>query len=627
MGSRLLGGSSKKSPLGVSVVLRCLAAALALLMVVLLAPISPATAATTAKEEPKLLSASLTSGTDLQPGQTASVRFTLSEPAQKVTFTYLDESSAGGRTLTWTGNPGAGSFTAEATASIGATDTYHGQHRLYEMVISYQTRNEAGVYEDHARQYRNSNYDALNVDGAGNPLLQSLDFHVTNPSHPLLIPKALELPSFVPETGPWNLDLDGILNPGRWTPGITNLNFRWIDPEQTRVVGLYIGIEPWKTYVPTHFHGRPLKARVATITPGYKSVTAESETYYFVKTGPVTLTGDPWIGSTIRTNLDIASIQGLPPGGKPEITYEWFRPALIDGGPELTPTGDYVVRAADGGRTVRPTAVITVDGKVVGRVQGQHTPRISYPAPLRKYETEIPDNNIMARTADGRLLEYTVHWHDSPRTVGFGWNKFDLVFSPGDFDEDGFPDVLARTPAGQLWLYPADGQAWWKPARVIGSGWQGMTELISPGDFDADGHDDVLAKDREGRLILYTGNGKGGWGTPRQVGQGWNVFNRIFSPGDFNGDSRPDLVATDPSGRLHLYPSDGRGGWFSPKVIGQGWSSFKYVGSFGDTSLDGWNDLAGVDSNGNLFIYPQKAGVWQERYWIGPGWGAFASLF
>ncbi len=114
-----------------------------------------------------------------------------------------------------------------------------------------------------------------------------------------------------------------------------------------------------------------------------------------------------------------------------------------------------------------------------------------------------------------------------------GWNVFDKIFSPGgDFNEDGHADVLARKPSGgELWMYPADGQYWWKPASLVGVGWQGMTELMAPGDFDSDGHDDVLAKDRDGRLLLYPGNGKGGWLAPRQVG-GWlehvqqSLFNR-----------------------------------------------------------------------------------------------------
>ncbi|BCW08251.1 hypothetical protein NtRootA1_43890 [Arthrobacter sp. NtRootA1] len=93
----------------------------------------------------------------------------------------------------------------------------------------------------------------------------------------------------------------------------------------------------------------------------------------------------------------------------------------------------------------------------------------------------------LARTYDGRLIlyprtytydkgacegpcpAYRRSW-DEPRQVGQGWNVFDIVFSPGDFDGDGCNDLLGRDAAGKLFLYPGDGEGGWLPREQVGQG-------------------------------------------------------------------------------------------------------------------------------------------------------------
>ena len=57
---------------------------------------------------------------------------------------------------------------------------------------------------------------------------------------------------------------------------------------------------------------------------------------------------------------------------------------------------------------------------------------------------------------------------------------------------------------------------------MVNPGQQGAEGgCLSPGDFDDDGANDVLARDPGGALVLYPGDGSGGWVAARQVGQGW----------------------------------------------------------------------------------------------------------
>ena len=64
----------------------------------------------------------------------------------------------------------------------------------------------------------------------------------------------------------------------------------------------------------------------------------------------------------------------------------------------------------------------------------------------------------------------------------------------------------------------------WLPRRQVGSGWWGMNAIVTPGDFNGDSHPDVLARDTSGNLWLYPGDGASGWLTRSRVGSGWSGF-------------------------------------------------------------------------------------------------------
>lgn len=233
-----------------------------------------------------------------------------------------------------------------------------------------------------------------------------------------------------------------------------------------------------------------------------------------------------------------------------------------------------------------------------------------------------------------RVLRFTGSW-DEPRVVGTGWDNFDTVFSPGDFDGDGFNDVLGRDRAGGLQLYPGDGSGGWLPPRQVGWGWGNFDVVIGPGDFNGDGNNDVLARDRSGYLYLYPGDGVGGWLTPSAVGEGWQIFDTIVGAGDTTGDGTVDIFARDRSGVLYQYPANGHGGWGTPFVAGVGWNVMTEISAAGPFEKRGLNsfmavqpaaDIIGIDQNGDLRRYEGRPFglIGGER--IGAGWSIFNTL-
>jgi hypothetical protein len=103
-----------------------------------------------------------------------------------------------------------------------------------------------------------------------------------------------------------------------------------------------------------------------------------------------------------------------------------------------------------------------------------------------------------------------------------------------------------------------------------------MSAILAVGDFDGDGRSDLMARTAAGAMMLYPGDGAGGFLPAFQIGARWTAFDVLFSPGDFTGDGIPDVLARTPEGRLWLYPGNGAGGWKAYGQIGRGWTGLSF---------------------------------------------------
>jgi hypothetical protein len=187
--------------------------------------------------------------------------------------------------------------------------------------------------------------------------------------------------------------------------------------------------------------------------------------------------------------------------------------------------------------------------------------------------------DVLARaSATGDLWLYKGNgkggWLLPSSVVGRGWNIFNAIVGVGDFNGDQRVDVIARrTSDGALFLYPGNGSGGWRtPVARIGSGWNSMSALLGPGDVNNDGRVDVLARERAtGYLWLYPGTGSGGFTARVRLGTGWNGMTALMSPGDLDGNRIPDVAARDNAGYLWLYPRTTTG-WQPRRLLSTGWN-------------------------------------------------------
>jgi hypothetical protein len=92
-----------------------------------------------------------------------------------------------------------------------------------------------------------------------------------------------------------------------------------------------------------------------------------------------------------------------------------------------------------------------------------------------------------------------------------------------------------------------------------GVSFAGMDLLLNAGDVNRDGFGDVLARNPEGQLFLFAGNGTGALSGPTALGGGWSTVSGLTAVGDVTGDGIPDLVGTPSGGRLSVWAGNGSG--------------------------------------------------------------------
>jgi secreted trypsin-like serine protease len=177
-------------------------------------------------------------------------------------------------------------------------------------------------------------------------------------------------------------------------------------------------------------------------------------------------------------------------------------------------------------------------------------------------------------------------FQNTPRVrIGVGWQMYNDIMVTNDWTGNGRPNLLGRSPNGDLYLYTSDGNGGWQNGGVgqrIGIGWSMFNTVLTPGDWKGDGHQTLIGRTSNGDLFLYQSDGQGGWvngGIGQKIGIGWNIFNIFMSPGDINGDNLVDMIGITPGGQLKLYESDGAGNWLTPSgiQIGTGWNAFNAV--------------------------------------------------
>jgi stage II sporulation protein D len=188
-----------------------------------------------------------------------------------------------------------------------------------------------------------------------------------------------------------------------------------------------------------------------------------------------------------------------------------------------------------------------------------------------------------------------------PVTIAANVGPYTHVINAGDWNGDGYQDVLVRTPTGKIYLWR--GTRTGQLARGVSMGFgANIRAMTGIGDADADGHPDLAVITQAGNLWLYYGNGKSGRASRKLISSGWQDHSWLRAPGDFNGDKRPDLISLVGD---HLLLHKGiKGGFAAPATLATGWlSDISSITSIGDFDGDHHADVIARTNDGRLVLY------------------------
>ena len=204
--------------------------------------------------------------------------------------------------------------------------------------------------------------------------------------------------------------------------------------------------------------------------------------------------------------------------------------------------------------------------------------------------TATPDI-VMRRKSDGRGMVVTVVNADgrfkfgSVIDTGRSFAGLDKIWKAGDWDRDGYVDVIGRRRSDdRLLLYRGLGGGRLAAPRVL-TGPVSSWGFVAPvGDMTGDGWPDLMAQPRGGSMRIYPGHGLNGF-KPSYAAYAAVAGSAHIPVGRWNsGDGAPDSIVRDGS-KLTVYYGNGPGGWTSRKVLPQTASGYDWY--FGSASIDG----------------------------------------
>ena len=169
------------------------------------------------------------------------------------------------------------------------------------------------------------------------------------------------------------------------------------------------------------------------------------------------------------------------------------------------------------------------------------------------------------------------------------------------------PDVLALSgDAVQVWVNAGT----FDLGRPIDTGvaFHHTNAILAVGDWDRDGYGDVITRAASGNLVLWLGNGHGRLTRFGAIASGFDTVGDLAAVGDMTGDGYPDLVG-QPAGRgLILYPGHGAAG------LRPGYPAYGTVDASGQIGVGRW------DADGSPDSLIRKGGTLTVLHGNGPGW-------
>ncbi|MDX6360724.1 MAG: hypothetical protein QOH37_3778 [Nocardioidaceae bacterium] len=194
----------------------------------------------------------------------------------------------------------------------------------------------------------------------------------------------------------------------------------------------------------------------------------------------------------------------------------------------------------------------------------------------------------------------------------------DVLLSAGDWDRDGYGDVIIRTASsGDLYLLRGDGHGRLGAPTLLASGFGAVGKLAAVGDMTGDGYPDLMGQPHGGVMTIYPG--KGVAGLRQAYPAAGSISGQQIGVGRWDDDGAPDSLFRK-GASLTLYRGNGPGGLHSPTRLSIDTSSYDWVIGVSDLQLNGHPDLlVRQRGTGRLYAVPGTTTGFRAPIYLGQG--------
>jgi len=209
----------------------------------------------------------------------------------------------------------------------------------------------------------------------------------------------------------------------------------------------------------------------------------------------------------------------------------------------------------------------------------------------------------------------------APIYTGLTLPSANLLLNAGDWNRDGYSDLISRNTDGNLYLYLGNGKGKFGAPTRIGTGFGSVKMLSAAGDITGDGYPDLQGQ-VNGAMRIYPGRGAAGIGAS-YVSHSAITAKKQIAVGRWNGDGAPDAIFAKGKKTL-LYPGNGPGGLTNPINIGGSLTGYSWIIGVGNVGGTGRSALVVRNSAGALYqIDPTATGMLGSPRLLGSGYGGY----
>lgn len=194
-------------------------------------------------------------------------------------------------------------------------------------------------------------------------------------------------------------------------------------------------------------------------------------------------------------------------------------------------------------------------------------------------------------------------WHSA--TLDEKWGR---TVDAGDFNGDGYHDLISIRGNGEMWLFPGDqrGRFDRSAATFIMTGWQHSNIVVGGVDINGDGRPDIVARQNgTGNVVVYFNDGRGKLRPRVPGGTGFGMFDRLTLVEKFVSGKPAVIAHNSTTGAVRAYPIATSGSLGDPiTVYASSWKEMRLVTGVGDLDGDGRGDIVTIDSANRMWLYP-----------------------